>query len=183
MTKKNTAANTQTVDFTHPETSADIDRKEEHPPVKADDTPVVFATSRAFAALGDSGLRLESAVGEFIDNAVEAHATQIDLKMKYTTSSTRSNAVKYIEELAVIDNGKGMGYDAVKSCLALGASIRPKDNGKKGIGRYGMGLPAAATSLAWRVEVYSRTDPKSDFLYVYLDFENRDDNDIYLPLP
>ena len=183
MTKKNTAANTQTVDFAHPETTADIDRKEEHPPVKADDTPVVFATSRAFAALGDSGLRLESAVGEFIDNAVEAHATQIDLKIKYTTSSTRSNAVKYIEELAVIDNGTGMGYDAVKSCLALGASIRPQDNGKKGIGRYGMGLPAAATSLAWRVEVYSRTDPESDFLYVYLDFENRDETDIYLPLP
>lgn len=183
MTKENTAANTQAVDFAYPETPAGIDRKEGHPLVKADDTPVVFATSRAFSALGNSGLRLDSAVGEFIDNAVEAHATKIDLKMKYTTLSSRSNAAKYIDELAVIDTGKGMDYDAIKSCLALGASIRPQGNGKKGIGRYGMGLPAAATSLAWRVEVYSRTDPEYDFLYVYLDFENRDDNDIFLPLP
>ena len=192
MMEKNANKITKTVeDFAHPGVSMDIGGADgqryisadeptyqnatvERPLAKADDDPVVFATGRAFEALGDAGLRLENAVGEFVDNAVEAHASQIYLKVKYTTSSSRSNAAKYIEELAVVDTGDGMDYDAIKKCLALGSSIRTQVYGKKGIGRYGMGLPAAAASLAWRVEVYSRTDSEADFLYVYLDFENRE---------
>ncbi len=165
------------------EPAAEIIATVEYPLAKADDTPVPFATGRAFAALGDSGLRLESGVGEIVDNSIEANATQIDLLIKYRTHSGRKNAVKNVDELAVVDNGDGMDYKTIKNCLALGASMRTKVGGQRHIGRYGMGLPAAATSLAWRVEVYSRTEPGVEFLHVYLDFENRNDDDIYLSLP
>ncbi len=165
------------------EPAAEVTATVEYPLAKVDDTPIPFATGRAFAALGDSGLRLESGVGEIVDNSVEANATQIDLLIKYHTRSDRINAVKFVDELAVVDNGDGMDYETIKNCLALGASMRTKVGGQRHIGRYGMGLPAAATSLAWRVEVYSRTEPGVEFLHVFLDFKNRDDDDIYLSLP
>lgn len=123
MTKKNSIVITKTEVLSHLNKSSNgmpsttdvpesalktADFPAEYPVAKEDDTPVVFATGRAFAALGDSGLRLESAVGEFVDNAVEAQATKIELKMKYATSSTRANAAKHIAELAVVDNGTGI---------------------------------------------------------------------------
>ncbi len=175
--KKNTLHSTMT------EPAAEVTATVEYPLAKADDEPVPFVTGRAWSSLADSGYSLETGIGEFLDNSVEADATEIDLLVKHRAKSGRSNATQYVDQLAVVDNGRGMVHETIKSCLVLGASMRTQVGGQMGIGKYGMGLPAAATGLAWRVEVFSRTDPGSDFSHVYLDFNEWRDDDIYLPLP
>src|SRR5207247_5398466 len=57
----------------------------------------------------------------------------------------------------VYDNGKGMAPHVLKVAMAFGGSM-VYDN-RSGIGRYGMGMKAAALNITRSVDVYSWQEP------------------------
>ena len=93
-----------------------------------------------------------TALAELIDNSVEAGATRVEVLCKDRFGQATSNMVERINEIAVIDNGSGMSEDELWDALRLGVGTR---SARRGIGRFGMGLPYASISQCSRVEVYT----------------------------
>jgi histidine kinase/DNA gyrase B/HSP90-like ATPase len=60
--------------------------------------------------------------------------------------------------LSVSDDGRGMDRQTLRLALQFGGSMR--FNSRRGMGRYGMGLPNGALSQARRVEVLTWQRPK-----------------------
>lgn len=113
----------------------------------------------------------ENGMGEIVDNSVEAGATRVDVKITRSKKPGKGKGKIQVDEIAVIDNGCGMGLETLSKCLALGESIRPKSKGKLGIGKFGVGMTLGSISLARRVEVYSRANATDNFLFTYIDLE------------
>lgn len=148
-----------------------------------DEKPVVFMSARALDSLGYNDHEPESGIGELLDNAQEAGATVIQVFTKTDEPEPRKR-IRYVNEIAVVDNGSGMTYGVLKQCLVLGKSMRTQISGKKGIGRFGVGMTTGSLALAHRIEVYSRTEKTGDFWATYIDTEEmmeREEN--LLPLP
>jgi hypothetical protein len=100
-------------------------------------------------SLRDTGYNTTtSAVCEHVDNAVESRASEIRV---YFVEAGRTN--KRSVHVAVLDNGRGMEPRVLKVACAFGGSMR-FDN-RRGIGRYGMGMKAAALNMSPVMDVYS----------------------------
>ena len=93
-----------------------------------------------------------TALAELIDNSFEAGATNVEVLCKDRIAQAESNIVEQIGEIAVVDNGSGMPVDELWDSLRLGVGTRAA---RRGIGRFGMGLPYASISQCSRVDVYS----------------------------
>ena len=115
-------------------------------------------------ATRDTGYRdIASAVSEVVDNAVEAAATTIHILVR----EERADGKRAIS-IAVTDDGHGMAAEELSTALQFGGSTR--FNSRRGIGRFGMGLPNSSVSQSRRLDVYSRTEggPR---LHTYLDVD------------
>jgi len=121
-------------------------------------------------ALRNTGYKnIESAVSEIIDNAIEAQAEDVfvlvtdDLPLYGEARSRR-----IVTEIAFLDNGTGMDKETLNSCLQIGSSTRRE---RKGMGRFGVGLPQASLHVCPRVEVYAWQGGISNCLMTYLDID------------
>lgn len=115
-------------------------------------------------ALRNTGYKnVESAISEIVDNSVEAEAE--DILVICTLDSTKGR--KIVKEIAILDNGTGMNEETLNSCLIIGESTR---RARKGMGRFGVGLPQASLHVCPRVEVVSWQN-KNEVRSVYLDIE------------
>ena len=123
---------------------------------------------KSFAeAIRDSGYKgVSAALSELIDNALEAHATNINISF-----STRSSPQDL--EVRVLDDGRGMSKKTLSVALKFGGSTR--FGSREGMGRFGMGLPCAALSLARRVDVFS-WQRRTDVWTVHFDIDELSDN-------
>lgn len=104
------------------------------------------------------------AIAELIDNALQAYADRVDVLFGY--EGTTSN--KKPMQLAVVDNGHGMEADMIRMAVMWGGTHR--ENDRRGLGRYGYGLPCSSVSLGRRFTVISRTSD-GDFRSVTLDLD------------
>lgn len=129
------------------------------------DAPLVDAGT-ALNSLRDSDFDCYSAIGEVIDNSVQAKATLVRIDLKSGISS--GGGSNRLREISFFDNGTGMPADILQSCLTLGMSSR-YDN-RKGIGRFGVGMTLGAIHECKRVEVYSKI-AGGTWLYTYLDLD------------
>ena len=93
-----------------------------------------------------------SAVCEHVDNALEAGAKEIRVYFRQTGKQGKQKI-----DVLVFDNGCGMAPNQLKVAMAFGGSLR--FDSRRGIGRYGMGMKAAALNIASSVEVYSWQEP------------------------
>ena len=102
-------------------------------------------------AMRDSGYKSTThALAELIDNSIESGATAIEV---FGVSRQDARTGRYtLEELAVLDNGEGMDGDTLRGSLRYGHGTR---RGRRGIGRFGLGLPNSSMSQARRVDVWS----------------------------
>lgn len=142
--------------------------------------------SKIYESLRYNEYSAENGLGEIVDNSIEARAANIhvDLTIQKVKKADKKRPVDSITQITVTDDGCGMDADTLHHCLMLGESIRIPQGGRQGIGRFGVGMTLGSISLARHIEVYSRTNGSSPFLYTCIDLDDiRDNNAEEIPAP
>lgn len=118
-------------------------------------------------ALRNTGYKsIESAVAEIIDNSIEAEAKDTFIILSENINPEAKRKVKCIHEIAFLDDGIGMNTEILGKCLGYGIGTRYE---RKGMGRFGVGLPQASMYACPFVEVYSWQNGIDNCKKVYLD--------------
>jgi len=117
----------------------------------------------ALLSLRNSDFDACSAVGEVIDNSIQADATTVRLLVAF-----KSNRQELITSIAFGDDGTGMSSDILHRCLQLGYSTRYND--RRGIGRFGVGATLAAFNQCKRIDVSSKTIG-GEWLHTHVDLD------------
>lgn len=130
--------------------------------------------SKIYESLRYNEYSAENGLGEIVDNSIEARAANIyvDLTIEKEKRAGRKKPVDTLKQIVVTDDGCGMDTEVLHHCLVLGDSIRPNQGDRRGIGRFGVGMTLGSISLARHIEVYSRADGESPFLYTYIDLDD-----------
>lgn len=129
---------------------------------------VIIPARTAIQTFRDSGYKsTAAALAELIDNSIEADAKDIQILTFEEQVLLKKRRVHQIQEIAVYDDGIGMPPDVLKICLQFGNGTRLAS--RKGIGRFGIGLPNASVSQARRVDVYSWQNGTT--FHTYLDVD------------
>jgi hypothetical protein len=92
---------------------------------------------------GQVNYSIPDAVGEFVDNEVDARTAGELLSIEIYAGQKQNGTIE------VKGNGTGMDADTLSSALKMGYSIKSGDN----IGQFGLGLKTAATNLGKRFEI------------------------------
>lgn len=125
----------------------------------------IVAVDKFIQATRDSGYKgTASAVAELVDNSLQAGATEISVSL-----NLHENQSEYPIIVTVTDNGSGMDSRTLRTALRFGGSTRYND--RRGLGRYGMGLPNSSLSQAQRVTVHTWKSRKGQVLTSYLDVD------------
>jgi len=113
----------------------------------------IFNTAMAVRSMRDSGYKSTAhALAELIDNSIEAGATTVQLFGVSRRERVKERETSRLKELAVLDNGCGMTPDELRGSLRYGHGTRLE---RRGIGRFGVGLPNSSMSQARRVDVWT----------------------------
>jgi len=124
----------------------------------------IVNTAMTVEAMRDSGYKSTThALAELIDNAIEAQASAVEL-FGVSRRNDQTGRVT-LKELAVLDNGEGMGQIELRGSLRYGHGTRRR---RRGIGRFGVGLPNSSMSQAKRVDVWSWQNGATNALHTYL---------------
>lgn len=127
----------------------------------------IFVIKTMGDALRNTGYKnIECAMSEIIDNSIQASASNIlvVISEEYNAKTGRNN----ISEIVFLDNGSGMSYEEIEGCLGIGYSTRTD---RKGMGRFGVGLPQASLYACPSVDVYSWQNGYENCRKVFLDIE------------
>lgn len=124
----------------------------------------VIQTGQALQSLRDSGHSLPTAVGEPIDNSVEAGAHNIWVRLD---QGVGARGKPHVHRIIVADDGRGMDLDTLHHYLVLGFSSRYMRTDT--IGKYGVGAKLAALNFGKRIDVWSRTSEADPWMHVYFD--------------
>jgi hypothetical protein len=114
----------------------------------------LFNPALVIAALIDQGYNnAPYALAELIDNSIQADATEVHIYCFSEMVQLQQKRSERISKIAVLDNGKGMSKDDLTKALQFGNGSRLGAN--QGLGKFGMGLPAASISQCEITEVFS----------------------------
>lgn len=100
---------------------------------------------RLIHGLRDTGYSFETASADIIDNSIAAGATKIFVEVILEDTGKRF--------VIFGDNGEGMNERDLISALRYGA---PKRSDEKSLGKFGLGLKTASSSICKRFDVISR---------------------------
>lgn len=124
-------------------------------------------------ALKNSGYKgTDNAVAEIVDNSFDARAQNVFV---IGEQNVAGNSERRIVSFAFLDDGDGMDYEKLKGCLTIGYTTNQQ---RKGIGRFGVGLPQASIFVCNRVEVYSWQNGLDSCQKVYLDVDEIKENNL-----
>lgn len=130
---------------------------------KSEQNNSIVALDRFIQSTRDSGYKsTASAISELVDNSIQAGATDIQIII------TRSLDSNFPLMVAVTDNGSGMDSDTLVESLRFGGTTR--FNSRRGLGRFGMGLPNASLSQSQRVDVFTWQQANQP-IWSYLDVD------------
>ncbi len=109
---------------------------------------------QALQSFRDGGYSFTDAVGETVDNAIQAGARAV--RMDWNTAQVKRGrkTLSSVDSFAIADDGSGIPLNILANTLTVGFSTRFND--RNGIGRYGVGFKLASISQAKRLEVYTR---------------------------
>ncbi len=128
--------------------------------------PVVQA-GHALMSLRDSGHSLPTALGEPIDNSLEANANTINVWLYKGLNETDK---KHVHEIAIADDGDGMDFETLFHYLVLGYSTRYMSTTT--IGKYGVGAKLAAYNFCTHIRVWSRQEATKPWMMVEYDLRD-----------
>jgi len=127
----------------------------------------LFNSETALNSLRDTDFDFATAVGELLDNSLEAAATRIDTHIFTELQKMGDTEIAMIFKVVVMDNGDGMSTDVLHKCLQFGYSTRY--NNRMGLGRFGVGATYAGISQCKKITVISRTKPNDEFQAICVD--------------
>lgn len=107
--------------------------------------------ARLVDSLRDTGYTFETAVADVLDNSVSAGASKIAIRLELEYGG--------VPVLMIADNGSGMNTGEIKMALRYGSPARPS---AKSLGKFGMGLKTASTSVCKKLTVISSKDGMID---------------------
>lgn len=139
----------------------------------------LFLGQTMIAALRDLGYNhTTSAICEHVDNSFQWSGQDVRL---YFHEKGKKNAKKI--DVLVIDNGVGMSPNVLRAVTAFGGSLC-YDN-RETVGKYGMGMKAAALSMGPALEIYSWQETGAIYRMVLdtKDISNEKVNVVQLPEP
>ena len=113
------------------------------------DIELVPDASRTIEGLRDTGYDFLTAIADIVDNSVAADASLVAINLGQTVHGQ--------VEVSVADDGVGMSGDDLIDAMRYGARARPS---KASLGKFGLGLKTASTSIARQLTVISR--PRGD---------------------
>jgi len=124
----------------------------------------------AVKAMRDSGYKNTAyALAELIDNSVQANASNIEVICLEAYRQVNERKSRRIQAIGILDNGDGMSPETLRLALQFGNGTHLTD--RKGIGRFGMGLPNSSISQCRRVEVWTWQSGPDNAMYTYLDVD------------
>ena len=127
----------------------------------------------AIVAMRDNGYKNTAyAVAELMDNSIQAEATYVQLLCAEKEEELATRKTKRLNQIALLDNGKGMDAKVLKMALQFGNGTRLAKDQRKGIGRFGMGLPASSISQCKHVDVWTWQNGIETALHTYLDIDD-----------
>lgn len=107
---------------------------------------VTPSASRLTTSLRDIGYDPHTAIADLVDNAIDAGATRINVRVEFAGAASR---------IIVSDNGSGMTRAELDEALRFG-SRRPYASAD--LGRFGLGLKTASLALGRRLTVLTRSE-------------------------
>ncbi|KQQ82781.1 ATP-binding protein [Arthrobacter sp. Leaf137] len=125
--------------------------------------PVVL-TGQALQSLRESGYSLPAALGEVIDNSLEANANAIRIRLD---EGTNARGKKHVHRIIFADDGDGMAAEILQHYPQIGFSTRYMRTDT--IGKFGVGAKLAALNFGTRLDVWSRTTANEPWLHVHFD--------------
>lgn len=137
----------------------------------------------AVKAMRDSGYKNTAyALAELIDNSVQANASNVEVICLEGYRQVNERASRRIQAVGILDNGDGMTPETLRLALQFGNGTHLTD--RKGIGRFGMGLPNSSISQCRRVEVWTWQNGPDNAMYSYLDVDDIEGRRLYaVPAP
>jgi hypothetical protein len=140
-------------------------------------------TGQALQSLRDSGYTIEAALGEVIDNSIEANANNIYV---YLFKKENKKGRKQVHEIGIVDDGDGMAPGVLQFYPQIGYSTRYMREDT--IGKYGVGAKLAALNFGKRFDVWSRNDVADKWSHVFLDLvemlsQEENNEECYIPEP
>jgi len=146
------------------------------------DSPRIFDAALVVKALRDSGYKdAYHALAELIDNSIQAKATKVRVYLFSQNLKLQQRASERITSIAVLDNGEGMTKEVLIKAIKFGDGTRL--NGEKGLGKFGMGLPASSISQCEEMEVWSWQEGVDNALYTNLSLAAIKNGDVFVPEP
>lgn len=141
-----------------------------------------ISPSVVIESMRDNGYKNTAyAIAELIDNSIQAGANCVRLTCFEKYSNNGESNRKEIDQIAILDDGKGMPSEVLQLALEFGGSKHRED--KHGMGKFGMGLPNSSVSQCLLTEVWSWTKGKP-VLYTFLDIEKIKNKEIEsIPFP
>ena len=145
----------------------------------------LIAADTALLSLRSSGHDYCSAVGEVIDNSLQANANNVRCQIfteKKKIGKNKQRAIEVVSTLAVGDDGDGMNVPTLHRSLMLGYSTRYND--RTGMGRFGVGAKLGGISQAKRIDIYSRQSAEEPWRHTYIDLDEIHEGGMkYIPDP
>lgn len=123
----------------------------------------IIQIDRALDSMRDAGFDVTAAIGEPLDNSIEADATLMRILPVFGPRK------KSIESIIVADNGIGIDPTVMHHVLSMGYSSRYGQ--RQGLGRFGVGLKLAGLSLGERIDIYSKQANNPTIYHSYIDLE------------
>lgn len=117
--------------------------------------------ARLIYGLRDTGYNVKTAAADIIDNSIAAGATEINIDVQMLTGGRKI--------VSFGDNGHGMDAAGIWDAMRYGANKRPDP---KSLGKFGLGLKTASTSVCKRFSVISRKTADADLAKYTWDLEH-----------
>jgi len=117
--------------------------------------------SRLIFGLRDTGYNVKTAAADIIDNSIAADADQIHVEIVLN-----ADGKKFVY---FGDNGKGMDAEGVHRAMRYGA---PERENRESLGKFGLGLKTASSSVCLRYTVISRNSPEQGLAKLTWDLDH-----------
>ena len=117
--------------------------------------------SRLIFGLRDTGYDFNTAAADIIDNSIAAGATEVNIQIDLETDGRKF--------VYFGDNGSGMESGELFDAMRYGA---PRRTNLKSLGKFGLGLKTASSSICLKFSLISRKDPDAQLQKLAWDLQH-----------